>query len=156
MVFRVDDTDAYGVEDHVGVVLTGEQHEPAMLDREPMLPVFLHVALDVGKVVVGIMLLGVAGVMGFASRRRRALHRPWRRTQAVLFDDRERCFAYLAEVDGGSYWRLADVEADLPNASARDVDVAGFSRYLVVRFSGTTKLATARRRRARPKWGDLR
>ena len=152
VVFEVRDTDAYDIGDRVGVIITGEDHEMLSLDREPVLPLLLEDAAEIAGLAVVVIALGIVPIALLARRRRRALTRPWKWVSAVIFDDDDIRYAYLAEVGGGTYWQLADA-GDLSTGRI-DAQVAGSSRLLAMRFYGSNQLATGRRRRPLPGWAE--
>jgi hypothetical protein len=155
LTLDVHDTGAYAVGDHVGVILTGEEREPSSLDREPILPQMIpaFVAFVAFSLVVMIIAMGV--VVWLTIRRRRALGQPWRRVRVALFAQPPKHYAHFKDEDDGSYWKLEDLPDELPMHAVLDAQVAGSTRHLVVRFFGSTQLATARRRRARSEWAEL-
>jgi hypothetical protein len=153
--FDVHDTDAYSEGDHVGVVLTGEEQNPTGLDREPILPQMIPPAMAFGALTFVGIAIGTVVVAWLTLRRRRALRRPWQRVHVALFAEGAKRYAHLPDERGGTYWRLSDLDAELPTRAALDAQVAGSTRRLVVRFFGSTQLGVGRRRRARSRWTEL-
>jgi hypothetical protein len=148
MTFEVHDTGAYDVGDRVGVILTGEDHQPSGLDREPILPQLVPIAGAFGVLTLVVIAIGTFFVTWRAVRRRRALRGPWRRVPLGLSSEGDQRYASLEDGSWCTTWRIIDGPVDLPRRGTVDAQVAGSGRRLAIRVFGSPQLATGKRCRA--------
>jgi hypothetical protein len=144
----VNDASAYDEGDRVRVYLAGEDQQPWTLDREALDLMFITPAKMFGRLVPLTVLVGASVLAVMARARRRSLASAWRRVAGESWTYDNRSFAFLPDVDDGSYWKLS--EPLTTSARLFTADLAGDgSRRVVLRSAGSTQLVIARRCRAR-------
>ena len=114
LVLHVDDTDAYAVGDHVGVIIDGENHTVVSLDREPMLPVLLGDAAPIGGLAMAAMVIATLWIELWALRRQRLLGRPWRRVRIKTWNEGEGHYARITEDGIDGRWQFDEAPSSVP------------------------------------------